>query len=258
MPRIVLEKVTKFYSTDMAVRAGVENVDLTIEQGEFVFLIGSRGAGKTTLLNLITGETKPSSGAVCLGDRNLRRMSLWERRRVNKLYGRVWQDSHLIRRRTIGENLEVMAKSTARRKETPTQRRERIQKVLALVGMSGVENCYPVELSYGECRRVELAGALINSPSILVLDEVTDKLGDDATWDILQLLNEINRKGTTVIMATHASQYVNIMHRRVVTIVDGHVYSDVKTEDTGLDAVSAMERPGSMDRFLTNCKKNKE
>ena len=103
-----------------------------------------------------------------------------------------------------------------------------MKKVLGLVGMRGVEARYPVEMSIGECRRVELARALINSPPILVLDEITANLDDDNIWDMFQLLQEVNRMGTTVIMATHASRYVNIMRRRVVTLVDGKIFGDVE------------------------------
>lgn len=105
---------------------------------------------------------------------------------------------------------------------------ERIRKVLGLVGMRGAEKKYPGELSIGECRRVELARAMINSPPILVLDEITANLDDDNIWDMIILLNEVNRRGTTVIMATHASKYVNIMRRRVITLVDGHIFGDVE------------------------------
>lgn len=228
MPNITLEKATKIYKKDGNLKAGVENIDLTIEQGEFVFLVGSSGAGKSTLLSLITGSAKPDRGAVYLDGRNLRDISRWERSRVALTFGQVRQESQLIRRKTVEENLEIVARIGRKKRESRRQRRERIRKVLGLVGMSGVEDRYPVELSGGECRRVELARALINSPSVLVLDEITANLDEDNAWDIFLLLNEINRKGTTIIMATHASSFVDIMRRRVVTIVDGHVFADVE------------------------------
>ena len=115
-----------------------------------------------------------------------------------------------------------------RRFESAKHIDERIRKVLGLVGMRGAEKMYPGELSIGECRRVELARAMINSPPILVLDEITANLDDDNIWDMIILLNEVNRRGTTVIMATHASKYVNIMRRRVITLVDGHIFGDVE------------------------------
>lgn len=228
MPVITLDQATKFYHREKRIEVGVEDVDLTIQQGEFVFLIGSSGAGKSTLLNLITGNIKPDRGNVYLGDKDLEKLKRWQRQKVALMFGQVWQERQLIRKRTVEENLEIAARIGARRREYGRQLAERIQKVLGLVGMAGVEKRYPGELSGGECRRIELARALINSPPILVLDELTANLDDDNIWDIFQLLNDINRKGTTVIMATHASHYVNIMRRRVITLVDGHIFGDVK------------------------------
>lgn len=228
MPDIVLKQVTKYYRGESRLEIGVKDVDLTIEQGEFVFIIGSSGAGKSTLINLITGQERPDKGELYLGDKSMWKIGGRSRNRRLLVMGKVFQEPSLIRKRTVRENLEMAARITLQRIETPVQRLQRVQKVLGLVGMRGVEGKYPVELSVGECRRVELARALINSPPILVLDEITANLDDDTIWDILHLLNEVNRRGSTVIMVTHASQYVNIMRRRVVTLVDGKVYGDVK------------------------------
>ena len=159
MPQIRLERVSKYYPQDKKQMAAVQEINLTVEQGEFLFLTGSSGAGKSTLL-------------------------------------------------------------------PPIQ--TRIQKTLAMVGLPDVGARYPVELSYGECRRVELARAIINSPSILVLDELTANLDEDTIWDILHLLCEINRHGTTIIMATHAKEFVNLLRKRVITLVDGQIWGDVQ------------------------------
>lgn len=228
MPKITLEQATKLYTIDKHIEVGVEEIDLTIEQGEFVFLIGSSGAGKSTLLSLIAGTIRPDRGTVCLDDKDIQKLKRWSRNRTALVFGQVWQEPRLIRKRTIQENLEMVARIGGPRREYARQMKDRIEKVLGLVGMSGVEKKYPGELSGGDCRRIELARALINSPDILVLDELTANLDDDNIWDIFQLLNDINRKGTTVIMATHASEYVNIMRRRVITLVDGHILGDVK------------------------------
>ena len=139
----------------------------------------------------------------------------------------------LGRKMTVEENLMLAARIGRGRFESMSQVGARVAKVLGLVGMKGVEKRYPVELSIGECRRVELARALINSPPILVLDEITASLDDDNIWDIFHLLTEVNRRGSTVIMATHAGAYVNIMRKRVVTLVDGRVFGDVQRE-TGM------------------------
>ena len=142
------------------------------------------------------------------------------------VFGRVPQLSQLMRKRTISENLSAVAMLTQSRKLPPIQ--TRIQKTLAMVGLPDVGARYPVELSYGECRRVELARAIINSPSILVLDELTANLDEDTIWDILHLLCEINRHGTTIIMATHAKEFVNLLRKRVITLVDGQIWGDVQ------------------------------
>lgn len=233
MPTIYLEHVSKFYKPKRRKKGpphqemGVEDVDLTIRQGEFVFVVGGSGAGKSTLLRLITGEERPNQGKVYVGDRDLSRAMALSRNRMSILFGKIWQDPTLIRKKTIGENL-ALASRIAVGREKPQLVDIRIKKVLGLVGMKGVESKYPVELSIGECRRVELARAMINSPPILVLDEITANLDDDNIWDLIILLNEVNRRGTTVIMATHASKYVNIMRRRVITLVDGHIFGDVE------------------------------
>ena len=204
---------------------GVANVDLTIKQGEFVFIIGGSGAGKSTLVDLITGAIKPDDGRVLVDNHTY--TGLYKQRN-NLVFGRVWQEQMtLVRKMTVEENLMMVARIGRKKGESAKEMDERISKVLGLVGMSGVRKRYPVELSIGECRRVELARALINSPSVLILDEITANLDDDNIWDIFHLLTEVNRRGTTVIMATHASRYVNIMRKRVVTLVDGRVFSDV-------------------------------
>ncbi len=236
MPTITLENVTKNYKLDRRQQkehkgkkfeVGVADVDLTIRQGEFVFFVGSSGAGKTTLLDLISGKLKPDRGTVYLDKKDLSKLIAWSQNRTAILFGKVQQEHSLIRKMTVGENLWIAAQVGRRRFESSRHVELRVKKVLGLVGMRGVEARYPVELSIGECRRVELARALINSPPILVLDEITANLDDDNIWDMFQLLQEVNRKGTTVIMATHASRYVNIMRRRVVTLVDGRIFGDV-------------------------------
>lgn len=234
MPTIVMQQATKYYHTQgqgrrsKRLEIGVEDVDLTVAQGEFVFITGSSGAGKSTLLHLMTGELRPSRGSVYADGRNLSGLMLWSRGRAGLLFGKVPQHGSLIRKMTVRENLQLAARIGRSFFETSRHTRLRVEKVLGLVGMKGAERCYPVELSIGEARRVELARALINSPPVLVLDEITASLDDDNIWDIFHLLTEINRQGTTVVMATHAGAFVNILRRRVVTLVDGHIAGDVE------------------------------
>ncbi|MCI8360333.1 MAG: ATP-binding cassette domain-containing protein [Clostridiales bacterium] len=243
MPDIILEGVSKIYKDrhrgrwrgrlkagdlDLTVRAA-EDLDLTIRQGEFVFVVGSSGAGKSTLLRLISGGVKPDKGKVYLDGYSMDTFHSWNRSYRINVFGQVWQEPTLVRKKTVEENLRLVANIHDWMQRGPHKAvKERVNKVLGLVGMSGSNDLFPVELSGGEVRRVELARALINSPSILVLDEITNNLDDDNIWDILQLLIELNEKGTTIIMATHASQYVNIMCRRVITLVNGRIRSDVQ------------------------------
>lgn len=234
MPTITLENVSKYYKNRRGNRSGrryetgVEGVSLEIKQGEFVFITGSNGAGKSTLLDLISGRIKPDRGRVLLDGVSNARPLPWQRERIALMFGRVVEEHTLIRKMTVEDNLMIAARVGRKRFETPQEMRDRIKKVLGLVGLSGMEGRYPVEMSLGECRCIELARAMINSPPVLVLDEITANLDDDSIWDIFHLLTEINRRGTTVIMSTHASQYVNIMRRRVVTVVDGQILGDVQ------------------------------
>lgn len=238
MPTITVNNASKYYRISKRWfwwgvdrrEIGVEDVNLTIEQGEFVFIIGSSGAGKSTLLNLISGQMKPDKGSVCLNGKRLWGSKRWQQKCLPLLIGYVSQQHVLDRGMTIQESLRMAAKIGQRKFGDKKDFSERIRKVLGLTGLSGMEKRYPGELTAGERRRVELARALINSPPILVLDEVIANQDADSTWDVFLLLNEINRMGTTVIMATHNSHYVNMLRRRVVMLVHGRVYSD---EDKG-------------------------
>lgn len=227
MPQICLEGAGKDYpqSSERSVVHAIRSVDLTIEQGEFVFITGSSGAGKSTLLQMIACETQPTRGCVCLDGVNLTRMSQRQRQIRRLRFGYVPQFPSLVRKRTIEENLmSVAILGRGRGRQPPAQR---VQKALGMVGMSDVAKRYPVELSMGECRRVELARAIINNPDILVLDELTANLDEDTAWDMFLFLSELNHHGITVIMATHAKNFVNLMRRRVITLVDGAVFGDV-------------------------------
>ena len=230
MPVIRLENASKLYKTeDKRKIYAVQELNISIEQGEFVFLIGSSGAGKTTMLKLLGGEISPDEGAAFVNDVNISRFFGPFKARLVRTFGVVSQQSMLIRKRTIMENLLVAGRAGGLQRKS----RAAAEKALGLVGLPNVGDCFPAQLSIGEVRRVELARALLNSPPVLLLDELTANLDDDTIWDILHLLNELNSKGTTIVMATHASQFVNIMRRRVVTLVDGKVAGDVKNGKYG-------------------------
>ena len=228
MPQIRLASVGKDFPQEheRQVVHAVRSVDLPIERGEFVFVTGSSGAGKSTLLDLIACQIQPTTGNVFLNDINVTRMARrqWVRRRL--CFGYVPQFPSLARKRTIEENLTLAA--LLGQKRTPQPPADRVRKSLSMVGLGDVAGRYPVELSTGECRRVELARAIISNPEILVLDELTANLDDDTVWDMFLFLSELNRHGITIIMASHAKKFVNLMRRRVITLVDGTIRGDVQ------------------------------
>lgn len=228
MPQIRLEGAGKDYPEEHEKRVihAIRSVDLTIEQGEFVFVTGSSGAGKSTLLQLIACEIQPTHGSVFLDNTNVTRLSQRHRDRRRLRFGYVPQFSTLARKRTIEENLSSVALLGRGRVQQPPT--DRVQKALKLVGLGNVGSRYPVELSLGESRRVELARAIINNPEVLVLDELTANLDEDTAWDMFLFLSELNHHGITVIMASHAKKFVNLMRRRVITLVDGAIFGDVQ------------------------------
>ena len=226
MPQLCLNHVDKDYllEPDKQVLHAVQDLDLSIEQGEFVFITGSSGAGKSTLLQLLSCNLQPTRGSVYYNGVNMTALSPRRQNRVRLAYGYVPQLSSLVRKRTVGENLlPVAALGPGGNAQAPA----RLRKALGLVGMGDVLDCYPAELSMGQCRRVELARAIVNNPEVLFLDELTANLDEDTAWDLFLFLEELNLRGTTVIMASHAKRFINLMRRRVVTLVDGRILGDV-------------------------------
>ncbi len=226
MPTIRLEKAAKLYKGKGRHTTAVLNIDLQVEQGEFVFLLGSRGAGKSTLLDLIAGELAPDHGSVYLDNVDLRRATRRQLAWVRRCIGRVAQGAELVPTATVFQNMTSLRRFGALRGQLFDE--PLIAKALALVGMPDCQERFPFELSLSECRRIQLARAILHSPPILLLDEITESMDDDTIWDMFQLLNEMNRLGTTVLMATSARKYVNIMRKRVITLADGKIVGDVR------------------------------
>lgn len=226
MPTIRLDNISKLYHLGEFEHWAVQAVDLTIEQGDFVFLVGSRGAGKSTLMNIMAGVTKPSLGKVFLDNVNVEELRPKEREQAFSVIRRIEQGAELDRSDTIYGNLseEVRRFFFRRRVVNKTL----ADKALAVVGVPESGDTFPRDLSTSECRRVLIAKALLHSPAILMLDDFTDRMDEDTIWDMLHLLNELNRKGTTIIMSTNSSYVVNTMRRRVVTLADGKLVGDVK------------------------------
>lgn len=226
MPRVRLVQVTKMYKNKDRRAPAVLEANLSVEQGEFVFLAGPKGSGKTTFLELMAGRLYPDNGAVYIDDINLRHMNLLQRRKVRHLIGRVPEECALVRTETVLKNLS--SRNLWDRFRDRVINEPLIQKSLGLVGMPDCEKRYPLEFTQAECRRIELAKAILYSPAILLLDGMNDDLDEDTLWDLLHLLSEMNKRGTTVVMASNAARYVSLRRKRVITLAEGKVVSDVK------------------------------
>lgn len=218
---IQLEGVTKHYPRSN--RPSVEDVNVFIDKGEFVFFIGPTGAGKSTMIKLLLREEVPDKGKISVGDIDVTRLRRWKVPAYRRSIGCVFQDFRLLPNRTAAENvafaLEVIGKprSVARRV---------VPEVLELVGLGGKEHRYPHELSGGEQQRVAVARAFVNRPLLLLADEPTGNLDPDTSIEIMRLLDRISRTGTTILMVTHDSNIVNQMRRRVIEIENGQIVRD--------------------------------
>jgi cell division transport system ATP-binding protein len=217
---ILLDRVSKSYNRR---GAALERVSLHIEPKEFVIIVGQSGAGKTTLFRLLTREEKPTSGKIVVGGIDYDKLSDKDVPMLRRKIGVVFQDFKLLPGKTVYENiafaLEIAALSNSEIKHT-------IPKVLDLVGLKGKEKSYPLELSGGERQRVAIARAVVRQPKILIADEPTGNLDPKYAWDVIKVLEKINKFGTTVLLTTHNPDIVNTLRRRVVTLKDGKVVSD--------------------------------
>jgi cell division transport system ATP-binding protein len=218
---IRLERVTKLYKT--STRPALDRVSMSVEKGEFVFLIGPSGSGKSTFLRLLLREDVPTKGDIYVSDMNVAKLP---RRRVPKLrqrIGCVFQDFRLLPNKTVGENVAFALEVIGKSRNTVSKV---VPEVLDLVGLTGKADRMPHELSGGEQQRVAIARAFVNRPQVLLADEPTGNLDPDTSQDIMLLLERINRTGTTVLMATHDHSIVDSMRRRVVELDLGTVVRD--------------------------------
>lgn len=219
---IVIKNVSKFYQTGVP---ALSNVNITIKKGEFVFIVGDSGSGKSTLIKLLLRELTPSSGSIYVLNYNLNKIRHRKVPKFRRNLGVVFQDFRLLKDRNVYENVAFAQRII----ETPgSQIRKNVPKVLATVGLAGKYKAKPNRLAGGEQQRVAIARALVNNPKILLADEPTGNLDPNNSKEIMNLLEEINERGTTIIMVTHNREIVDSMQKRVITLNKGVVISDVE------------------------------
>ena len=219
---IEISKLTKTY--EKSSRA-LKDVSLTIDDGEFVFITGRSGSGKSTLLRILLKEVEPTSGRVVVNDMDLGRMPRRYVPKYRRQLGVVFQDFRLLKDRNVYENVAFAQRVIG---VSGRKIRESVPEMLRMVGLSSKYKSFPHQLSGGEQQRVAIARALINRPAILLADEPTGNLDPHHAMEIMGLLEEINRQGTTVVVVTHSSEIVNMMRKRVITIQRGIVVGDEK------------------------------
>ena len=217
---IEIKKLTKTY--EKSSRA-LKNVNITIEDGEFVFVTGRSGSGKSTLMKILLKEVEPTSGRVIVNDMDLGKMPRSYVPKYRRRLGVVFQDFRLLKDKTVFGNVAFAQRVIG---VSSRKIRESVPEMLKMVGLSSKYKSFPRQLSGGEQQRVAIARALINKPEVLLADEPTGNLDPQNAMEIMRLLDEINRQGTTVIVVTHSRELVNTMQKRVITIEKGVVVSD--------------------------------
>ena len=219
------------------------NVSLNIDKGEFVFIVGASGAGKSTFLKLIMHEETPSEGRIVINDSDITRLRRRDVPYLRRHMGIVFQDFRLIEKMNVFDNVAFAMRAVGERSATI---KKRVPYVLDLVGLKDKMKDKPSELSGGEQQRVSLARALVNNPEIIVADEPTGNVDPELSHEILELLNEINAMGTTVLVVTHEHELVREFHRRVITIDKGRVVSDTAAD---MNAQTYSREPASADYY---------
>jgi cell division transport system ATP-binding protein len=201
----------------------LSNINLSIEKGEFVFLVGPSGAGKSTLIKLILKEENPTSGRIYLNNKDITHVKNRKIPYIRRNVGVVFQDFRLLPNKTVYENIAFAMEIIGAH---PKEIRKNVPTILSMVNLSKKADCYPDQLSGGEHQRVSIARAIVNNPPILIADEPTGNLDPETSWEIMKILRDINRRGTTVLMATHAKDIVDAMQKRVVEIENGRIVRD--------------------------------
>ena len=217
---IEIKKVNKTYKSG---NKALKDVSITIDDGEFVFIVGRSGSGKSTLLKLLLKEVEPTSGRIVVNDMDLQKMPRRYVPKYRRKLGVVFQDFRLLKDRTV---FDIVAFAQRVIGESNRTIKESVPRMLRMVGLSSKYKVYPTQLSGGEQQRVAIARALINRPEVLLADEPTGNLDSFNTGEIMKLLEEINRQGTTVVVVTHSQEIVAAMKKRVSTMDRGQVVSD--------------------------------
>ena len=224
---IDFKDVYKIYGDQVA----LEDANIHIDQGDFVFVVGPTGAGKSTFIKLISKEIEPDSGEIIVDGMNLDKMSNREIPILRRNIGMVFQDFKLLENKTVCENVAFAMEVVHCTRRTINRQ---VPQMLAVMGIEDKAKSFPQELSAGEQQRVAIARAIINNPKILIADEPTGNLDPDTAWEIMKLIELINRRGTTVVMVTHAREIVNGMNKRVIVIDKGRIIRD-SVGEYGLD-----------------------
>jgi len=226
--------LVQFYNVSKVYSNGVKalnDISLKIDRGEFIFLMGSSGAGKSTLVKMLIREELPTRGQIFVASRSIVRMKRSDIPVLRRNIGMVFQDFKLLENKTVAENIGFAMKVVGARSQ---DMRQRVPEIISMVGLKGREDSFPNQLSGGEQQRVGIARALANRPVLLIADEPTGNLDVDTSMEIMELLYDINRKGTTVIMATHARELVKNSYKRVIMLDAGSVCSDEIIGEAGL------------------------
>ena len=219
---IKFENVSKIYENNVK---ALSDINIEIGMGEFVFLVGPSGSGKSTFIKMLLKEVEPTTGQVIVGSTNLSKLTRKQIPYFRRKVGMVFQDFRLIPNLSVYENVACAMKVV---EATPKDIRKRVPMVLSLVGLSHKYKMFPNELSGGEQQRVSLARAIVNNPTVLIADEPTGNLDPKTAKEIMELLDDINKAGTTVLMATHAKEIVDSMKKRVLEIEGGEIIRDEK------------------------------
>lgn len=227
---IVMEQVSKKYSNGVIAANGI---DVKIKAGEFVYVVGPSGAGKSTFIKMMYREEKPTSGKILLNGINLATLKNSKVPLLRRHIGVVFQDFKLLPTLTVYENVAFALEVT---EEHPKYIKKKVMETLELVGLKHKARMLPTELSGGEQQRVSIARSIVNTPKVVIADEPTGNLDPDTTWEIMNIFEEINTRGTTVVMATHNKDIVNTIRHRVIAIEGGRIVRDEQKGDYGYEA----------------------